>query len=114
MPGQLLTIAETTLFIRQAAEIWSDAERAAFIEHIAASPEDGDIIPGTGGVRKLRWRRQGFGKRGGVRVIYFYHDDGMPIYLLMVYAKAQQGDLNPEEKRRVSDLVAALKKFYGR
>lgn len=69
-----VTIAETTLFIRQATSIWSDVERNEFVDFIANSPESGDIIPDTGGVRKIRWARQGMGKRGGARVIYFYHD----------------------------------------
>jgi hypothetical protein len=111
---QLITVAETQLFIRQAAAVWTDAERNDFVDFIAANPEEGDIIPGTGGVRKLRWGRQGSGKRGGVRVVYFYHDDEMPLYLLMVYAKARQEDLSPDEKRRVQSLAVALRQACGR
>jgi hypothetical protein len=114
MTNRLLTVAETQLFIRQAADVWNDAERNAFIDFIAANPEEGDMIPDTGGIRKIRWGRQGSGKRGGVRVIYFYHDPAMPLYLLMVYAKARQGDLSPDEKRRVQSLVTALKQSHGR
>lgn len=58
----------------------------------------------------MRWKRTGTGKRGGVRVIYFYHDVDHPLYLLMVYAKARQENLTPEEKKAVRKLVAALKK----
>ena len=114
MANRLLTVAETQLFIRQAADVWNDTERNAFIDFIAANPEEGDIIPYTGGIRKIRWSRQGSGKRGGVRVIYFYHDPAMPLYLLMVYAKARQGDLSPDEKCRVQSLVTALKQSHGR
>jgi hypothetical protein len=113
-PTTLLTVAETQLFIRQAASVWTDAERNAFVDFIAANPEEGDVIPGTGGVRKLRWGRQGSGKRGGCRIVYFYHDDAMPLYLLMVYAKAQQEDLSPDEKRRVQSLAVALRQAYER
>lgn len=60
-------------------------------------------------MRKVRWSRAGTGKRGGARVIYFYHDAGRPLYLLMVYAKAQQEDLAPGEKRAVRALAAVLK-----
>jgi hypothetical protein len=112
--NRLLTVAETTLFVRQAADLWSDVERAVFIDFIAANPTDGDVIPDTGGIRKLRWRRPGAGKRGGVRVVYFYHDGEMPLYLLMVYAKARQGDLTPDEKRRINALVKTLKQAHGR
>lgn len=76
---------------------------------IAANPEAGDVIPETGGVRKVRWTRAGTGKRGGVRVVYFYHDAGRPLYLLMVYAKGRQENLSPEEKRIVRKLTAILK-----
>ncbi len=81
---------------------------------IAANPESGDVIPETGGIRKVRWRRQSSGKRGGVRVIYFYHDAGMPLYLLMAYAKARHEDLNPDEKKRVRAVVAAIKQDWRR
>lgn len=114
MTYRLLTIAETQLFIRQAADVWTDDERTAFVDFIAANPEEGDVIPDTGGVRKVRWSRKGSGKRGGVRVVYFYNDPTMPLYLLMVYAKARQEDLSPDEKRRVQALVIALKQAYGR
>jgi hypothetical protein len=79
------------------------------VNFIARNPEAGDVIPETGGVRKLRWGRAGSGKRGGARVIYFYHDARRPLYLLMVYAKAQQEDLSPDEKRAVRKLVGILK-----
>jgi hypothetical protein len=78
-PTDFITVAETQLFIRQAASVWTDAERNAFVDFIAANPEEGDVIPGTGDVRKLRWGRQGSGKRGGARIVYFYHDDAMPL-----------------------------------
>ncbi len=105
----LLTVAETPFFVRQAEDVWDDAEREAFINFIARNPEAGDMIPETGGVRKIRWSRPGSGKRGGVRVIYFYHDAGRPLYLLMVYAKARQENLTPDEKRAVRKWVAVLK-----
>jgi putative transcriptional regulator len=90
MPDKPITVAETPLFVRQAEAVWDDAEREAFFQFIASHPTAGDVIPETGGVRKLRWTRAGSGKRGGVRVIYFYHDAGRPLYLLMVYAKARR------------------------
>ena len=109
MAGNLITVAETPLFIRQAEAVWDDDERTEFVTFIAANPEAGDLITGTGGVRKVRWSRAGTGKRGGVRVVYFYHDPKRPLYLLMVYAKAQKEDLSPAEKRDVRELTALLK-----
>ena len=109
MPGKLITVAETTLFVRQAEKLWDADEREAFVMFIAANPEAGDVIPDTGGVRKIRWTRAGSGKRGGTRVIYFYHDADRPLYLLLVYAKAHQENLSPGEKRDVRKLAALLK-----
>lgn len=109
-----MTVAETLPFLRQAARLWDEDEHTAFIDYIASNPESGDVIPDSGGIRKLRWRRAGTGKRGGVRVIYFYHDETMPLYLLMIYAKARQADWTQEEKRWARDLVATLKQTYRR
>jgi hypothetical protein len=110
MPDKPITVAETPLFVRQAEAVWDDAEREAFIHYIARHPTAGDVIPDTGGVRKVRWSRAGSGKRGGVRVIYFYHDAGRPLYLLMVYAKARRENMTSDEKRAVRALVAVLKR----
>ena len=93
------TVAETTVFQRYAAEIWTDAERMEFINWIAENPLAGDVIPGSGGCRKVRWSRTGIGKRGGARVIYFNDDR---VWLLIVYAKAKFDNLP-------SDFLAQLK-----
>jgi hypothetical protein len=68
----------------------------------ALNPEDGDVTPGTGGVRKLRWGKVGTGKRSGVRVIYFHYRPDCPLYLLLAYAKAQASDLSADEKKAVA------------
>ncbi len=83
----LRTVAETAVFSRYAAEIWSDSERMEFISWIASHADAGAVIPGSGGCRKVRWTKRGRGKRGGVRVIYFCARDDV-IWLLMVYAKS--------------------------
>ncbi|MEO1308496.1 MAG: type II toxin-antitoxin system RelE/ParE family toxin, partial [Pseudomonadota bacterium] len=74
------------------------------------NPEAGDEIPGTGGVRKVRFAASGRGKRGGARVIYYYLDDTIPIYALLVYAKNVKTDMNPEQKQAVAALAAELKR----
>ncbi len=109
MSHKLISVAETAIFVRQAEAVWSDVERESFISYIAGNPHGGDVIPETGGVRKIRWNRGGSGKRGGARVIYFYSDQGRPLYLLMVYAKARKENLSPGEKRAVRSLAAILK-----
>jgi hypothetical protein len=105
-----VTVAEMETFVHQAAAVWTDLERMEFIDYISRNPTDGDLIPQSGGVRKVRWGRQGTGKRGGVRVIYFYMDLDAPLYLLMVYAKAVRTDLSPDAKRAVKALADRLKR----
>ena len=82
------TVAETPVFQRYAAEVWTEAEREEFISFIAAKPEAGDLIRGSGGCRKVRWATTGQGKSGGARVIYFNADDST-IWLLIVYKKGK-------------------------
>lgn len=93
--GAAQTVAETTVFQRYAADVWSDAERIEFINWIAVNPTAGDVIPGSGGCRKVRWASSGRGKRGGARVIYFNATD-QTIWLLIVYAKAKFDNLPTE------------------
>lgn len=109
MQTRPITVAETHMFRRQAEKIWGEDELAALVDHLALNPEDGDVIPGTGGVRKLRWGKAGVGKRGGVRVIYFYYRPDCPLYLLLAYAKAQASDLSGDEKKAVAAFAATIK-----
>ena len=96
------TVAETPVFIRYAADVWTDAERMAFIHWIAANPESGDVIQGSGGCRKVRWSMTGRGKRGGVRVIYFLEREHT-VWLLIVYKKASHDSPSAE-------FISALRK----
>lgn len=107
-----LTIVETELFLKQSASVWTEDERAEFVDYIARNPDVGDIIPDTGGVRKVRWGRQGSGKRGGVRVIYFYLHANAPLYLLLIYAKAHQSNLTPEAVHVIQGLSERLKRAH--
>ena len=94
------TVAETEIFQRYAASIWSESERLEFVEWIAANPLAGEVIPGSGGCRKVRWGRSGMGKRGGARVIYFNVPDGR-IWLLIAYAKSRFDNLPAEFMARL-------------
>ena len=71
----MLTIVETPLFQGQWPDYWEEDERGEFATWLAQSPDAGDVVPGSGGVRKVRWSRKGTGKRGGVRVVYFARDN---------------------------------------
>jgi hypothetical protein len=83
----MYTVIETPTFAVDAKQIWTEEERGTFCAWIAANPESGDVIPGSGGCRKIRWSRPGMGKRGGTRVIYFTRLANGEIWLLAVYAK---------------------------
>ena len=81
---------------------------------VGTSPGAGDLIPGTGGVRKLRWSRGGKGKRGGLRVIYYFHNEMCPVFLLTVYSKSQKANLTKAERNEWRQLVSVLVKTYAR
>lgn len=89
------TVAETSIFVRYASDVWSETERVEFINWIAANPGAGDVIPGSGGCRKVRWSTAGSGKRGGARVIYFLEHEHT-VWLLIVYKKAKYDNLPTE------------------
>jgi hypothetical protein len=103
------SVAETPIFTRQTEKLFTEDEKRALIDFLAENPLAGDEIQGTGGVRKVRFAASGRGKRGGARIIYYYLDDTMPLYALLAYAKNDQGDMTPDEKRAVCALAAALK-----
>jgi len=89
----MFTVVETPTFSKLAADYWSDDEREEFTAWIAANPETGDVVPGSGGVRKVRWSRPSRGKRGGVRVIYFNRFTRREIWLLLIYAKSARDSI---------------------
>mgnify|MGYP001078526764 CR=1 FL=1 len=89
----MYTVVETPTFSNDARALWTEDERSAFCVWIAANPEAGVVIPGSGGCRKVRWSRAGTGKRGGVRIIYFTRLANGEIWLLTLYAKAVRGDI---------------------
>jgi hypothetical protein len=99
-----LTIIETPMFLRYAADVWVDEEKDAFIDWIAHNPHAGDVIVATGGLRKVRWSRAGMGKRGGVRIIYFVRNDQGALILLLVYAKAKFDNLSSDYLRRLKEM----------
>lgn len=85
----MYTIIESAVFQRYADEIWNDSEREAFIIWLANNPLAGPVVPGTGGLRKVRWTTPGKGKRSGARVIYYNILDDGEIWLLIAYSKAK-------------------------
>jgi len=105
----LVTVAETPEYARSAERLLSATERMELVVHLAADPRAGDLMKGTGGIRKLRWARGGRGKSGGVRVIYYFHSDRMPLYLLTVFGKNERSNLSKAERNELAGLVRVLK-----
>jgi len=105
-------IAELPTYTRLADKLLSTEERQDLIDYLAEHPKAGDVMEGTGGVRKLRWRRGGQGKSGGVRVIYYYHDDLMPLYLLTLFTKGDKANLTKAERNDLSGMVDVLVEIW--
>jgi hypothetical protein len=103
-----MTVVETGRFIKDAQPLMPESERAELIAFVAGNPEAGNVIPETGGVRKLRWGIPGRGKRGGARVIYYYHSERLPVFLLAAYAKNEKANLSKAERNAMRKLVPIL------
>lgn len=99
-----MVFIETPVFTRQVQELLSDEDYGEFQQYLAANPEAGPLIPGTGGLRKVRWAVPGGGKSGGVRVIYFYVVAASQIRLLVIYSKGVKDNLTEKEKRVLREL----------
>lgn len=97
----MLTVVETLLFQRQWPLYWTEEERGAFAAYIAAHPMAGDVVPESGGIRKVRWSRTGSGKSGGVRVIYFTRNSAGEVVLLTLYAKARTDNLTGQKLKEI-------------
>lgn len=97
----ILSFIETPLFTRLVGDYLSDEECAALQAHLAQHPESGDVVPRSGGVRKLRWSAAGRGKRGGVRVIYFARVAKGVIWMLTIYAKNEAENIPAHVLRKI-------------
>ena len=102
------TVVETPTYLRAAKAFYSEAEREEIVLAIAANPEAGDLMPGTGGYRKLRFARPGMGKRGGARVVYLYGGEDFPIFLITVYAKSEKGNLSKAEQNALAKMAKSF------
>ncbi len=107
-----MTVVETAEFLRRARPFMSESERANLVAFVGANPKAGKIIPESGGVRKLRWALAGMGKRGGARVIYYYRNEHLPVFLLSAYPKSQKANLSKAERNEMKRLVRQLVEGY--
>ena len=104
----MLLIVETPLFTKQIVALAADEDYRALQEALVANPAAGDVIPGGGGIRKVRMARPGRGKRGGARVIYYWRQEKGTIFMLVAYAKSVKTNLSAAEIRTLRELVKAL------
>jgi mRNA-degrading endonuclease RelE of RelBE toxin-antitoxin system len=96
---------ETTRFTRRIVRELSDDEYRDLQEALLHRPTLGDLMPGTSGVRKLRWREEHRGKRGGLRIIYYWHAGLAVFVMLFIYGKNEQKDLTPEQRRMLARVI---------
>lgn len=96
---------ESTVFTKRRPDVLMEEDYRLFQNHLAKHPDEGDVITGTGGMRKIRWAASGRGKRGGARVIYIHVDEQDQIWLLLIYAKNVKDDLSSDEKKLLKNLV---------
>ncbi len=104
----MITVAETKAFQRKIEQLLSEREKEDLIAYLAEFPNAGELIRGTGGIRKLRWAQSGRGKSGGIRVIYYFHSELMPLYLLAVFGKNEKANLSKEERNLLAKAVKEL------
>jgi hypothetical protein len=107
-----MTVVETGRFLRDAVGLMPDSDKDRPLWFVGENPEIGDVIPETGGVRKLRWALPGGGKRGGARVIYYFYNETFPIFLLDAYGKNEKANPTKAERNAVSKLVPLLIHSY--
>ena len=104
------TVIETESYLRDAKDAkMSDDEKASAVDLVAADPEVGVLMQGTGGVRKVRLAGRGKGKSGGYRIVYFYGGGDIPVFLLTVFSKGEKANLTQGERSALRQLTSALK-----
>lgn len=101
----MMTLVETHLFQRQWPLYWTEEERGVFAAWLAEHPLAGDLIPESGGIRKVRWSRAGSGKSGGVRVIYFTRNQAGEIVLLTIYAKSKTDNITGAKLKEIRRVI---------
>ena len=110
----LNTIVELPEFIKKSDKILSDDEKNNLIYYLSLHPKSGVILKGTGGIRKLRWASKGKGKSGGLRIVYFYYNADLPLFLLTLFSKGEKANINNTERNELSKLTAVLISNYER
>ena len=101
----ILVILETSIFTRRVTKLLSDDEYRELQATLVNHSDSGSVIPGGGGIRKIRWSATGHGKRGGARIIYYWAAEQDRILLLFIYAKNEKDDLTPDQLKTLKNVV---------
>ena len=107
------TVVETPTYLAISSKLFSEEERADIVAMLAADPECGDLIRGTGGFRKVRVARKGMGKSGGARVVYIWRNQRFPVFLITVFAKNQKENLSMAERNMLRKRANSIFETYG-
>nr|VFK37042.1 MAG: RelE toxin of RelE / RelB toxin-antitoxin system [Candidatus Kentron sp. SD]VFK43104.1 MAG: RelE toxin of RelE / RelB toxin-antitoxin system [Candidatus Kentron sp. SD] len=107
------TLVELPEFQRRASALLTEMEKQNLIDYLAKNPRSGIIMRDTGGIRKFRWALGNKGKSSGARVIHYYHDGSMPLFLLTVFGKSEKDNLSQAERNELGKLTRLLVKNYG-
>lgn len=108
-----MTLVELPEYIRDVDRLLDEESQDKLKGFLSLNPHAGQVMPGTGGVRKLRWARPGSGKSGGVRVIYYFYNETMPLFLLNMFGKNEKANLSKAECNKLAKLIPILIKTYG-
>ena len=111
--NRMITVVELPEFIRRSRKLLRDHERLELINYLAAHPSTGVILRGAGGIRKIRWKREGGGKSGGVRIIYYFHNVQYPLFLLTIFGKSEKANISRAEQNALAKLTKILIETYG-
>lgn len=107
------TIVELPEYKKQVRKHLTESDSELLINYLAEQPKAGDLMQGTGGIRKLRWAKNGGGKSGGVRVIYYFYNESMPLFLLSLFGKNEKANLSHSERNLLAKFTLKLVKNYG-
>lgn len=106
------TVVETPPYLADAERVFTAEERAAIVDTVAADPLCGVVVPGSGGVRKVRFGLAGRGKSGGARIVYLFGGRDVPVFLLAAFAKNEKSDLSAKERMALGKTVTGMLKNY--
>jgi hypothetical protein len=109
----MITIVELPEFIRRSKKLLNESEQNNLINYLATHPTAGVLLQGAGGIRKVRWKREGTGKSSGVRVVYYFHSERYPLFLLTIFGKSEKVNLSQIERNELAKLTHILIESYG-